>query len=383
MQKTLIVSSILTPILATFVSADEATHTTTAADEPPPPALSCCDTGNDPFVVSRVDGHAPIGVMGDHVHHEGEFMFSYRFMYMNMDGNRTGSSDVSTSSFLAPPPAGRFVVAPTRMDMYMHMFGFMYAPTDDLTLMAGFSYIEKDMDHVVANLPSPPLPPGVGGSSFSTSTSGIGDLKLSALIRVYAWERSELILGQGFSLPTGSIDETGFVPTFGRDVVLPYPMQLGSGTIDYLPALTYKGYWENWSWGAQVSAVIRTQKNDHDYQLGNVFESTAWIARVLDDWISTSFRLDFQDWGNIDGADPRIVQRTPLGAFTVPTAQPNLRGGTRLDALIGFNILLPKPFEGIGSNRIAVEAGLPVYQYLNGPQLETDWTITAGWQISW
>ena len=31
----------------------------------------------------RPDGHAPIPVMGDHMHGKGEWMFSYRYMYMN------------------------------------------------------------------------------------------------------------------------------------------------------------------------------------------------------------------------------------------------------------------------------------------------------------
>lgn len=333
------------------------------------------------FPTGRVDGHAPIGVMGDHIHHAGEWMFSYRFMYMNMAGNRNGSSEVSNASFLAPPMPGRYVVAPLSMDMYMHMFGLMYAPTDDITLMAGFSYQEKTMQNQIANLGM--LPPGVRGSTFGVETSGMGDIKLSALFRLYEDESNLLILGQGLSVPTGSIAEQGFVPTFGRNVVLPYPMQLGSGTVDYRPSLTYKGYYEDWSWGAQASAVIRTYKNYHDYQLGNEFDATAWISRVLADWVSVSFRLDFQNWGNIEGADPSIASQAMMGALTTPTAQPDLRGGTRLDVLGGINFLLPKPFEGIGSNRIAIEGGAPVYQYLNGPQLQTNWTITVGWQMSW
>ncbi|CAN0438246.1 unnamed protein product, partial [Scytosiphon promiscuus] len=35
---------------------------------------------DDNHKVHRVDGHAPIGAMGDHLHKKGEFMFSYRFM---------------------------------------------------------------------------------------------------------------------------------------------------------------------------------------------------------------------------------------------------------------------------------------------------------------
>jgi hypothetical protein len=69
----------------------------------------------------RPDGQAPIGVMGDHVHKKGRIMLSYRYMRMEMDGNRSGSDDISTADVL-----NRFMVAPTNMTMEMHMFGIMY-----------------------------------------------------------------------------------------------------------------------------------------------------------------------------------------------------------------------------------------------------------------
>ena len=34
------------------------------------------------YQAERPDSHAPIGVMQDHTHNKGEFMFTYRFMYM-------------------------------------------------------------------------------------------------------------------------------------------------------------------------------------------------------------------------------------------------------------------------------------------------------------
>ena len=39
---------------------------------------------------TRPDGHAPIGVMGDHFHKQGEWMFSYCYMHMRMEDNRDG-----------------------------------------------------------------------------------------------------------------------------------------------------------------------------------------------------------------------------------------------------------------------------------------------------
>ena len=77
---------------------------------------------------ARPDGHAPIGVMGDHTHHAGGFMFTYRYMLMNMDGMRIGTNGVSSQRVLED-----FMVTPTDMDMQMHMFGGMWAPTDFFT----------------------------------------------------------------------------------------------------------------------------------------------------------------------------------------------------------------------------------------------------------
>jgi hypothetical protein len=65
----------------------------------------------------------------------------------------------------------------------------------------------------------------------------------------------------------------------------------------------------------------------------------------------------------------------------IPTADPNLRKGQRLDLLPGVNYVFTSgPLRG---HRFAFEAGFPVYQKLDGPQLETDWRIVAGWQKAW
>ena len=62
----------------------------------------------------------------------------------------------------------------------------------------------------------------------------------------------------------------------------------------------------------------------------------------------------------------------------VPTADPKLQGGRRLDILAGINLFLPGG--GFGANRLALEAGLPVYEHLDGPQMSADWSLTANWR---
>jgi hypothetical protein len=304
----------------------------------------------------RPDGHAPIGVMGDHTHKAGEVMLSYRYMNMNMHGNRDGTGDVSAQQVLDD-----FPIAPTDMTLEMHMFGAMYAPIDEITLMVMSSQVEKTMDHLHRT-----------AGHFTTDASGFGDTSIGGMTGLYNDGTHVLDVGLGVSLPTGSIDERGATPA-GPDQKLPYPMQLGSGTFDILPGVTYRGFAEDISWGGQLKAVLRTGENDEDYTLGDQYEASAWGAYRWNRWVSTSVRLDGLTWGDIDGADPE------LNAAAVPTADPDLRAGTRLDLTFGINLFFPKGSVADG-HRLAVEAGLPVYQHLDGPQLETDWIVTVGWQ---
>ena len=37
---------------------------------------------------------------------------------------------------------------------------------------------------------------------------------------------------------------------------------------------------------------------------------------------------------------------------------------------------------GLRGRRFALEFGVPVYQHLGGPQLKTDWVLTAGYQYA-
>ena len=119
---------------------------------------------------------------------------------------------------------------------------------------------------------------------------------------------------------------------------------------------------------------LRLQENDRDYRLGDRWLATAWAARPVSEQLSLSVRLAWQDWGDIDGAD------AALNPNMVPTADPSLRAGTRMDAGFGLNWIT-----GVGEHnafRIAAEYLVPVQQDLNGPQLETDNSLVFRTQYS-
>jgi hypothetical protein len=291
-----------------------------------------------------------------HTHDKGEWMVGYQYMRMGMSGNLEGTRQASRSEVLQD-----FMVVPTSMDMEMHMIDVMYAVSDDITLMGMIPYLRKSMDHTTRM-----------GMDFTTRSRGLGDIRFKALYSLYRDETHRVILEAGVGFPSGSIDEKDETPmSMGGAVRLPYPMQLGSGSYELLPGVTYLGQSDRWLWGVSASGTIRLDENDNEYRLGDEYRVSAWVARLVLDWLSFSVRPEWSQWTNIHGSDPR------LNPAVVPTADPGKRAGHRLDTLFGMNLFAT---EGIlAGQKLAFEGGIPVYQWLDGPQLETEYRMTATW----
>ena len=219
--------------------------------------------------------------------------------------------------------------------------------------------MDLTMDHVTRS-----------GASFTTEARHTGDIKLGGMVKLFDDHHSRVHLNVGLSLDTGSIDQRGNLP-IGMNLRLPYPMQTGTGTWDFMPGITYLGQKEQFSWGGQLRASLPTSdRNSNGYAVGDRFAAIFWGAMLLGRSTSLSFSLAGQDWDNYQGADEA------LNPYLVPTANPNLRAGTRWDAGIGINYKLPQ------GHRLALDWQIPIQQDLDGPQLETDWQFTLGWQYS-
>jgi hypothetical protein len=299
-----------------------------------------------------------------HAHPAGGGMVSYKYMRMSMEGLRSDTSRVGLNQvgFDRGRPFD-FMMIPTSMTMDMHMLMLMYGITDRFTVMGMLNYQVNSMEMLMDMGPmmGPPKP------DPTMRTEGWGDTELRGIYKI-----SEDFTGSlGLSLPTGDIDQKATM--MGETFRAPYDMQLGSGTFDLKPALTYSRLSDDklWNWGGQAMYTWRTFDNEHDYRLGNNIKLNSWLQRAFGP-ASMWVRMTFNDTGRISGHDAEI-DRLLVDAPT-PDADPDNYGGQRFDGALGVSCK-------VGPGSIGIECGVPLYQNLNGLQLETDWFLTVGAQI--
>ncbi|PZN82630.1 MAG: hypothetical protein DM484_06120, partial [Candidatus Methylumidiphilus alinenensis] len=229
---------------------------------------------------SQHGSHAPAGVMFSHLLPQaGDFMVGYRYLYSTDSGQMVkGLNPVSDQSIVSNGCKGSpCYVTPTRMDMNMHMLDLMYAPTDWLTLMAMPQFMDQSMtmrplDGAPSiNNASPSTSAAVMHSYHEHQTGGVGDTGLYALFKLFDVPGHHVHVTLGVSAPTG---DTGIQmrDTHGINIgFIHYGMQLGSGTWDFKPSITYTGQMDEWSWGAQISGTHRLQEqNVNGYALGDI-----------------------------------------------------------------------------------------------------------------
>lgn len=270
----------------------------------------------------RIDDHAPIGVMADHYHKQGEWMASARFMAMGM-------KDPATA-----------MMGPQDMDMTMTMVGVMYAPTDWVTLVAGMGFADKSMDMIMMGMP------------MERTASGLTDLKLNAIFPVSKSENSRLLFKAGMMLPTG---DTSQADAMGH--ALPLKMQPGNDSWALTPAATYSYFAEGWSMGLQASATLWLDEAAPGETPGDMWQATAWASKTITENWSLSARLAYEDEKAWQGVNP-------------------MSGGARerLRAFVGTNVY------ATGTHRLGIEVGLPLWEDRGTNNLETGTSLVVGWQ---
>ncbi len=333
----------------------------------------------------------PAGVMFGHMLGEaGQSMVGYRYSYSREDGDLLrGGRAVGDREVIAQGCRESGVncrIAPAYMDMQMHMLDLMYAPTDWLNLMVMPQFMSMDMDsRGLAGVT--PAVTGMDHLHGTHTTSGIGDTGMYALFKLFGERGQNVHLTLGVSAPTGDT-AIEMNRMHGVDAgYIHYGMQLGSGTWDFKPSLTYTGKLDDWSWGAQVGGTKRLNNhNDSGYLLGDNLQATAWGSYSLFDWLDTSVRGVYAAQDSIRGRFKPLVGNYEMHMpdissdvnYKNSTAdQPGNYGGHYWDLGLGLNAYIADgKFAG---NQFSVEWLQPLMEDGNGYQLERFGSLNATW----
>jgi hypothetical protein len=367
----------LTGVLAIAVAAfiPGAGH---GADLIAPDAVSLKDAPEDAPHGGNNHSTIPAGVSGAAMVGSGESMLMYMPMYMRMQGTYIGTDQVSTPTILETPHSGMgkyLSVVPNSMDVQMHMFGAEYGVTNAFNIMVMGNYVDKSMTMTSYAEPMMGGNPAMGRTLYgarTNETDGLADVTVTGLVRLYDDRVNHIHINLGLSLPTGDITQqvTMISPMNGMPMTMRamYGMQIGTGTVDFLPGITYTANKDLWSWGAAYRGRIALDDNGEGYRWGDLHEVTGWLGYTFIPGVTATARIAGSTQGKIDGSDPLI-------AGPMQGTVPGYYGGQRIDLFGGVEIAGHQ--FGLGNTRLAIEAGAPVYQDLNGPQLGHDWQLNA------
>ena len=325
---------------------------------------------------SRAIGHAPIGVSADHYHKKGESMISIRHGYMNMSGNIFDGSNITNTEILMKPnplsnmPANLSVI-PKDMSMQMLMIGGMYAPSDNITLMAMGMFVSKDMN---LNTYQAMMNRNFLGS-FNTSSKGISELSLGVLYKIKEDKYSRLHGELTFQHSIGENETRGNVLTpmnVNTEMVLPYGMQISDKSSKIVIGFTHLRHInQKFKWGNQVRRKFSVAKKD--WSFGNQTELNTWVQYEVSQLLSLSTRIKWTQQSKISGSNANI-------SAPVQTANTENYGGK--DTYIGFGInylahLLPGK-----KDRLALEFLTPINQNKNNLQMKSKSQVMLGYQKS-
>jgi hypothetical protein len=335
----------------------------------------------------------PAGVMFGHMLPAADdVMVGYRFMYSREDGDLLhGGQTVNDAQVIAHGCADHDVTcrtAPTYMNMQMQMLDIMYAPTDWLNLMLMPQFVNMDMDGRGLTGVTPAVTAMMDHLHGTHATGGVGDTGAYALFKLWNAGEHKLHLTVGGTAPSGdSAIEMNRMHQMDAGYIH-YGMQLGSGTWDFKPSLTYSGKLDDWSWGAQVGGTKRLDsRNASGYALGDNLQASAWGGYSLTDWLAGTVRGIYSSQnaiqgrykplaGNDDHMNPLHI--SPDVNYKYGTVdQPGNYGGRYWDIGLGLNAVIPDgQFAG---HHFSVEWLQPLMEDVNGYQLQRSGTLNATW----
>lgn len=322
-------------------------------------------------------GNMPLNIFGGGIPETHEYRFKLSQMFMEMGPLRDGTSDILSTTLIGAPNGTTYPAVPRSMQMYMTMIGGAYSFTDNFSVMAMTNYTVNEMQMEIFA--------GVGGNNFTMTSDGIGDTTILGKYRLHADDNlvptNQVSMLFGLSLPSGSIEKkfTNNTVTGQNGTLLPFKMQLGSGTVDPIFGLTYQGSRDPFWWGLNTQLEAHVYNNDQGYHRGQEFRYDFYAMRQVHDkwvvhaqvngWYEGHFNREPYNGRVLGQGHSPPASGVPSNPFLSPLFDPQNYGGHKVALGIGFQYQ-PKPL-----HIMELTATLPIHQDLNGPQLRDNWMM--------
>ncbi len=333
----------------------------------------------------KCGGNMPMSIPGGGIPETHEFRIKLQPSFMYMSGLRAGSSDVNVDGVLGMPATGKYMAAPTAMDMSMLNLAVGYSFTDDFFAGVMGMYTDNRMDMQFNSM----MKSMTGQSGYTMKSKGMMDTMLMTKYRLYADDplipSSEASLFAGLSMPTGSIDERNATHPLAmrKTELLPYGMQLGSGTWDPILGILYQRTTSPWWWGFDARYTARSGTNKRGYRLGDRGQLDAYlmyqphVAWVLYGALNGDWQDNIHGEADeaITGASGRAAKNNPNSPYMTPLWDPANSGKTQLFTTLGVQ------WQPVPLHIVDVGVQLPVYQRLNGLQLKDKWRLMLTWYV--
>ena len=164
-----------------------------------------------------------------------------------------------------------------------------YGLQDGWRLFATLPFLDRELDWTNA-----------GGGSGTASNTGLGDVVLGAAYTPVIRDDRIVDLQLGLSLPTGDFDARDDYAG-ATDTVLPYAMQLGTGTVDLHPSVSLMKRERSFVWGARLGGRFHTDKNSDGWARSDEMRLDLWGSVPLADRFVGTARLRGDWWGDLHG----------------------------------------------------------------------------------
>lgn len=280
----------------------------------------------EPKVGKRM--HSPIIGKGAEIIPKGHLRIRMNYFYMDKDRYVKGSS-------AALNPVNK------RVTIHKELLRFYYGLFNDFHVVVTIPYLSKKQETEMS------------GKKVKKDTSGLGDIKLIGKIRILRQSPEghglSMALAGGMKLPTGKDDAKR------EGVLIPPPLQPGSGSTDYILGIFGTKKFSRFFLHSNIMYQICTE-GSQEYKFGNILTYNLALVYPVASYIDIVGELN----GSYKGKDKQV------GSKLVNT------GGYELYFSPGIKFNL--------SSSVIFELSIPlcIWKDLNGTQNASDWKIVAG-----